>query len=416
MISSSKFLKSCTAFGRLSIARVCGLCSLCFGLAVSASAQLTSSESAWLHAISQDADSIPHILALMNNDVSRSDILNAVQSGFTSANLKLELANTYLSLLDIALGHVYSDTTAIRSVLSTLNTTSTASNAELEDQTYYLRQILDELRQQSSNPPTAGSGFQDVLAGNPWWATNSAFALTKYDYDSAYPDEYPNLTSTFSFPQFASKWSSILTLPWKTAYINPTQFSQEWYDGPQSFGLPRILLGGYGRPTSSNPYTWYDWMSDAMRSNITLVSTMANSSTSELVSDSAAADQDVEDYIDDEDIDTTPEAIPDFEIERPADLTGYSDVSDSMSDVLSSFQNKINTNPGSHSSEITVIPEFTVGGIHVDEYKGDLNESGIAAIAHGVMAFVWTMMGICFTFQLLSREWAFYTSLGRSVH
>lgn len=396
--------------------RVCGLCSLCFGLAVSASAQLTATESLYLRDIDSNVGSIERMLESLNNDATRSDILSAIQSGFTSANHKLDLANTYLSLLDTALGHVYSDTTAIRSVLLTLNNTASDSQDELEDQTYYLRQILDELRQQSSNAPSAGSGFQDVLAGNPWWATNSAFALTKYYYELAYPQEEPNNNYTFSFPQFASRWSGFLTMPWEKVSITPASLRTQWYDGETSFGYNRFLSAGYGRPTGSNPYTWFDWMSDAMRSNITLVSTLANSSTSDLASDSAAADQDVEDYIEEEDIDTTPEEIPDFEIERPADLSGYSDVSDSMSDVLSSFQNKINTNPGSHSSEITVIPEFTVGGIHVDEYKGDLNESGIASTAHGVMAFVWSMMGICFTFQLLSREWAFYTSLGRSVH
>lgn len=108
-------------------------------------------------------------------------------------------------------------------------------------------------------------GGTDVLAGNPWWATNSAFGLTKVGYDLVYPSERPNSQWSFSFPQFLSKWSSFLTLPVGTQN-SLTWLSSNWQD---QFGYKWKADNFGGSFTREYPYTWHDWMADAMRSNWT---------------------------------------------------------------------------------------------------------------------------------------------------
>lgn len=106
---------------------------------------------------------------------------------------------------------------------------------------------------------------EDALAGNPWWATNSAFSLVRSKRGYSRPTEQPDGTYTYSFPQFMSYWSSALTLPYTvqgTSYSH-AQVKQNWFDW---LGVNRL-------PTRSNyteddPYTWFDWQVDAMRSNL----------------------------------------------------------------------------------------------------------------------------------------------------
>lgn len=104
----------------------------------------------------------------------------------------------------------------------------------------------------------ASSGGKDVLAGNPWWGTNSAFALTTVGYNQVYPKT--PLNGLYSFPQLASMWSSMLTYPQDGSFAPASSVS--WVN---MFGTARLQHGGwYGY---FNPYTWFDWMSDATRSN-----------------------------------------------------------------------------------------------------------------------------------------------------
>lgn len=50
-----------------------------------------------------------------------------------------------------------------------------------------------------TNSSSSASFSPDVLAGNPWWATNSAFALYQAAYSSAYPDDGLNHPGLFLF-------------------------------------------------------------------------------------------------------------------------------------------------------------------------------------------------------------------------
>lgn len=106
----------------------------------------------------------------------------------------------------------------------------------------------------------------DVLAGNAWWATNSAFVLTQPRYSLVYPHESPDSAYSFSFPQFLSKWSSFLSYPWSGTSIGSSEIREKWWS---YWGRNRYGGGLVGGISTTQPYTWFDWMADATRSNWT---------------------------------------------------------------------------------------------------------------------------------------------------
>ena len=98
---------------------------------------------------------------------------------------------------------------------------------------------------------------QDILAGNPWWATNSGFQTEWDGYNTYHP--YPDSGYLYSFPEFASVQSA--------TRIRVLQLLPDLYN---AFGLSRPFLSGYGVNPDQGLYTFEDWIADFLKSNLVL--------------------------------------------------------------------------------------------------------------------------------------------------
>ena len=352
--------------------RLFGSCLLCFGLAVSVNAQSPD--------YTQQLIGLQNELNLINNHIGNLDVL-------TESNFDYEMN----WLTDIMLGPRDPYTGGRQSVTSTRNIVS------------LLQSINSGIRQ---------SG--DILAGNPWWGTNSAFALTLYNYNRVYPSESPDTVGTFSFPQFVSKWSSILTVPAGSA--GPiSDVRQKWFN--TYFGYLRR-----GSFDQANPYTWFDWMTDAMRSNLVVLAQLSSlsaisnaltTSSYSTLTQELSQELGSSSYTDPE---YTTNALPEYE-----DLVEYADTSDAesaMDDAQSAMNSRIEALSGmvdgSYNSELVVIPQFSVGGISVQRRTFDFADNDVVRFARPLMRFLWGVMLFASLFALASTEFAYYANLGRT--
>lgn len=135
-----------------------------------------------------------------------------------------------------------------------------------------LPDILDSNEQQVrllkslSNVLSHASGGTDVLAGNPWWTTNSTFTFVTGQGTVTPPDQDGNYNAV-NFPYFMSTWSRSLTRGMgNQASVSASQRARDWW---KYYGATAQLpLGSSVKTyTPNQAYTWFDWMSDATRSN-----------------------------------------------------------------------------------------------------------------------------------------------------
>lgn len=253
------------------------------------------------------------------------------------------------------------------------------------------------------------SGGDDVLAGNPWWATNSAFALTQSRYSLVYPHETPDSAYSYSFPQFLSKWSAMLCYPWSGSSIGSSEIRQKWWT---YWGRNRYGGGLVGGISSTQPYTWFDWMADATRSNWTAQASMygyvsTNVTSSDLQS-FAATDP------------TTSDSLPSTNSLSDLNLSlGYLDgnpfeeFQDSVDSLLPSLEN-------SGSANLVVIPEMTIGGIHVPIGQSDfladsdINTRRLTDFVRVLMLWAWRLLTLIGIFYIVRSEWGYWSTLGGS--
>ena len=158
-------------------------------------------------------------------------------------------------------------TARLQSLQTSLDSFSSRNHTDLNNLWWQNKDLLSLLSNDLSRIYTRmASVGKDVLAGNPWWATNSDFALVRSKYASAFPDDGKNTVGLYSFPQFLSKWSSFLSYPISGTSSDATTVDQNWFN---YFGH---LSDRTGRPLAfdqDNPYTWFHFMADATRSNWT---------------------------------------------------------------------------------------------------------------------------------------------------
>lgn len=140
---------------------------------------------------------------------------------------------------------------------------------QIAQQNQYSKEILLNILRNMTNASSSGSvivtnivnvggGGADVLAGNPWWATNSAFALTYSAYSHAYPDDDIANNFSYSFPQAFSSFLSMINHRNNSQIPATYTLNDEW-------GMDYVRSLGNG--VARRPYNWFDWMSDATRSN-----------------------------------------------------------------------------------------------------------------------------------------------------
>lgn len=171
------------------------------------------------------------------------------------------------------------------------------------------------------------------------------------------------------------------------------------------------LFGGYRDSysvRSMNIYTFEDWLADAFNSNLVL----------QVVSDYAKLTSGVNRAYSGTDVDDNVEtnsvlASFDDALETPDTSHIEESFSDTMDVVDAQLRSVSNQFGGDGDPEIVVIPEFTVGGIHVREYRGSL-DTPLTRVAHAVCVFLYTVFFICASVRLIRVEWAFWTTLGHS--
>ena len=256
------------------------------------------------------------------------------------------------------------------------------------------------LQEIAANTRSAG----DALAGNPWWATNSAFTLVRSKRSLARPSEQPDGTYTYSFPEFMSYWSSALALPFTavgTTYSH-AEVKQKWFDW---LGVNRVpVRTNY---SATEPYTWFDWMTDAMRSNLVAQGSLLGSTASPSEEDTAATAA-----VDDGDTSGT-NAVPEMVVER-MNVTGVEDAldlvdADAVGDMLpSSFTG---ANP-----EVVVFSGGRYGAVTVPEVRASLAiPENVARYLRGVATWLWRVALFVGCFVIVRQEVAFWSTLGGSA-
>lgn len=251
----------------------------------------------------------------------------------------------------------------------------------------------------------------DYLNSNPWWATNSAFALTQYNYDRIFPSEKPDLYGTFSFPQFASKWSSFLTAPRTSpGPATAAQIAPVWFN--RYFGYVR--RDSYDQ---ANPYTWFDWIADFNRSNMIANSAINTNELSQWAIQSGA------DYVEE------------FKGSTNAVAIGRN-ITNSLDDVMDTFDDELSHTGENESSslfnsfdfegwldfqttgrdpQLLIFPESTIGGVHVDAVVGSIAlPQSVSSWVSLVAAWLYRVILFVMLFSLVKGEYTYWTSLGHT--
>lgn len=246
--------------------------------------------------------------------------------------------------------------------------------------------LLSAIASAVTNRP-AGGGC-DVLAGNPWWATNSAFALTWSDTGTGVP--IPIARAGWSFPEVLS----FLTA--SRVRYEFGEFASAW----DSFG--------YGTDNSQNGvFTFEDWMADAMRSNLVLQASLGGTTDAPDAVDTAAIAA-----VDDGSTDGT-NGVPEMVVEKMA-VSGVEaglELVDAQSvgDMLpASFSD---ANP-----EIVVFSGGRYGDVDVPEVRASLAiPEDVARYISGVATWLWRVALFVGCFVIVRQEVAYWSTLGGST-
>lgn len=291
----------------------------------------------------------------------------------------------------------------VTSIYTGLSTIDNRLYEGFRDQNNILRAIRNGL----TNRPASFGGV-DVLAGNPWWATNSQFAAILRHYNLAYPTESPDAAHTYSFPQFMSAWSAKLVTPTATWLGNATH-QRNW---DQLWGVASVSRWQTGATVNGplNAYTWFDWMSDAMRSNWVLQANLVDlAGTTDAPS---AVDTAASSAVDDGRT-TGTNGIPAMVVEQ-MDVTGVEDAlelvdADAVGDMLpSSFTGA--------DPEVVVFSGGRYGAVTVPEVRASLAlPEGVARYLRTVATWLWRVALFVGCFVIVRQEVAFWSTLGGST-
>lgn len=249
-------------------------------------------------------------------------------------------------------------------------------------------------------------GGGDELAGNPWWTTNSTFTFVTGQGIVTPPDQDGNYNAV-NFPYFMSTWSRSLTRGMgNSASVSAAQRARDWW---KYYGATAQLpLGSTVKTyTPNQAYTWFDWMSDATRSNWVLHASMALTSDapdSDITAVTSAVDDGGTDGIN---------GVPEMVIDQ-MDVTGVEagiELVDAQSvgDILpASFTGG---DPG-----FLVFSGGRYGDVTVPEVRGSLAiPDGVASYLRGVATWLWRVALFVGCFVILRQEVAFWSTLGGSA-
>lgn len=348
----------------------------------------------------------------------------------------------------------------LSSVLSALNGSSSSSIANrLQDLQfmingagglYQYENIFGYLNEIAQNTANSGStniynvqvDARDILAGNPWWNTNSVFVLTYNQSGNVQPVNPNNVRD--SFPEFMSRFASLFVIDNQNTRIT----RQTWE--PQ-FGYVRQKSGTW----QYRPYNFFDWMADATRSNWVLQASaiqsastdadyivnhldllldalsssesvaysnyLASSSNLVLVSQNVTSNELVQfaeaDLTDDDSLPPTNGLASLTLVAGSISGTPFGEFESHFSDLVPSF------NEG--RPNLVVIPEMTIGGVHVPIGQADFlsrtpsrtgdDISSFLTFVSSLCRWAWRLMCFVGLFYLVKQEWDYWSTLGGSA-
>ena len=300
------------------------------------------------------------------------DVINEQVGGLSLSNEDYKNIKKFLQSLELT----DAETDSVMNWYDTL---------ELEEETPDIG-VEEDVVAQHHDPVRA----DDILASNPWWATNSGFKIA---FHNSLIEPYPiGEDGALSFPEIFSRLAATHTR-FQTPPLND---SRDWL--LDSWGFDRY------NTRKGQLFTFEDWIAEMVRSNLVL--TTAPSATN----------IDEELYLSGYDTDTTDTItntpLPEYSLPSQESIPEAKDVLAQGERTVTSFIQSL-PQPGTGGDpEIVLIPEFSVGGIHVREYRASLS-SPIVPTCHAVLSFLYAVGLACFVFKMAKAEYVYYASIGR---
>lgn len=253
-----------------------------------------------------------------------------------------------------------------------------------DDTNFYLSNLV--------NVATAIS--PDILAGNPWWATNSSFAGVYEAFHQVAPGVQPyQFLQNGTFPQV---FSAYLSMRQKQARPSSPFQNLNLYD----------LWGVDGDNfTRHEVWTFEDWLAEYLKSNMVLTSV---SSFSNLVSDASSSGATMED----ENVETN--ALDELTIEQAdtdaiGDLTSVVDsmgVEDAFSGVHVSSANPV----------LRIFDGGQYGSVRVAPVDADFSlPQSVANLMKSISKWLWRLLCVVSIFCIVRQEFDFWSTLGGSA-
>lgn len=244
----------------------------------------------------------------------------------------------------------------------------------------------------------------DVLAGNPWWASNSWFTTTwdTWRLNNPYPRNFTQ--DRYSFPELMSILAGQITVGWEYNGSEPYTFS-DWWD---AFGTDpdymAINWAGQGM-------TWYDWQADAMKSNLVLVTSYGmTTGTNHLVSVSQSTG--AETIIDDGDT-TNTNVLDELTLSR-ADTDAISGLTDFIdADEVGDMFGGLDVTP---DPQLRIFPGGTYGDVTVAAVYADFSlPENVATMISTAARWLWRILVMVSLFCIVRQEFDYWSTLGGSA-
>lgn len=245
---------------------------------------------------------------------------------------------------------------------------------------YYLREILK-----------ATKGSEDILAGNPWWSTNSSFALFWQDWNiTGVPFPEGGLRGRgWSFPEMFSAFMSSLT--------DNSALSERsrWFD---AWGFD------YGENRYNVGYTWFDMVADWFKSNNVLATTTGTNEMLASTSESTDAVYDSSEPL-------LTNAVEALQIHKP-NVRDFSDVLETPVNDIEDWLPDISGG----DPRVVLFSGGTYGDVTVDRIYADFSlDSTTAAVIRRVTTWLWRFLLFIGLIGIARVEYDYWITLGGSA-
>lgn len=256
-----------------------------------------------------------------------------------------------------------------------------------------------------TNVVSGGGSFVDVLAGNPWWVTNSEFAALWSMWDNKAPR--PTSRGHASFPELISMFSSSFFVSEDAGgssghdFFDGLRYARDsWID---QFGVTSKEHRNY----DEGAYSFVDYVADAFRSNLAIVTTYG---TNELVnmSDSTGA----EEIIDTGDT-TNTNVLDELSLSR-ADTDAISGLTDYIdADDVGDMFGELDVTP---DPQLRIFPGGQYGDVTVDAVYADFTlPDNVATMITTVARWLWHILVMVSLFVIVRQEFDYWSTLGGSA-